>query len=87
MANYDMKKAQANARRVGVTVKPSTRKGKKLDVFDKSGKKVASIGAAEYEDFTKHRDEKRRRAYKSRHAKTRVKRGSPSFYADKILWD
>ncbi len=28
----------------------------------------------------------RRKAYKSRHQKTRVKVGTPSYYADKILW-
>ena len=40
----------ANARRIGVKIKPSTVKGKKLDVF-KGEKKVASIGAASMMDF------------------------------------
>lgn len=38
------------AKDLGVTVKPSTVKGKKIDVF-KNGKKVASVGALGYGDF------------------------------------
>jgi len=85
MPTYSMKKAQANAKKIGVTVKKSTRQGKKLDIF-KDGKKVASIGDVNYYDFTVHGDEQRRKNYLSRHAKTRVKVGTPSYYAWKILW-
>jgi|TARA_Y100000114_G_scaffold123689_1_gene119304 hypothetical protein len=80
------------AKRLGVTVKPSTRKGKKIDVF-KDGKKVASVGAlgmGDFPTFTKQKGkefaEKRRKAYKSRHQKTRTKVGTPSYYADQLLW-
>ena len=38
-----LSKARANAAKIGVTIKPSTRKNKKIDVF-KDNKKVASIG-------------------------------------------
>jgi len=86
-------KIRANAKRIGVTVKPSMVKNKKLDVF-KDGKKVASVGDIRYKDFhlyTKEKGkefaEKRRRLYKIRHEKTRKKVGSNSFYADKLLWD
>ena len=41
---------RSRARSLGVTVKPSTRKGKKIDVF-KGDKKVASIGAAGMNDY------------------------------------
>jgi len=85
MVGYDLKRAEKNARKIGVTVKPSTRKEKKLDVF-KDGKKVASIGATGYDDFTKHKDPKRKRLYKMRHEKHRHKKETPSYYADKILW-
>ena len=68
-----------------MTVRPSKRKHKKLDVF-KDGKRVASIGDVRYSDYLQHGDQQRRRRYKSRHEKTRHKRGSPSFYADRILW-
>ena len=80
------------AKRLGVVVKPSTRKGKKIDVF-KDGKKVASIGALGMGDFPTFKKEKgiefakkRQKAYKSRHQKTRTKVGTPSYYADQLLW-
>ena len=80
------------AKKLGVTIKPSTLKGKKIDVF-KKGKKVASVGAIGYNDYPtwtekkgkKYADE-RRRLYKIRHAKDRKVRGTAGYYADKILW-
>jgi len=79
-------KARRKASRIGVRVKPSTRKGKKIDVFNKEGKKVGSIGAVGYEDFNMHKDRQRRKNYKSRHGKYRNRVGTNSYYADKILW-
>ena len=83
---------RANAKRLGVQIKPSTVKGKKLDVF-KNGKKVASIGAAGMKDFSlwKKSDglEKaiaRRKAFRSRFQKQRTKVGTPAYYASEILW-
>ncbi len=81
-----------NAESLGVTIKPSTNKSKKIDVF-KNGKKIASIGAMGYNDFDiylrtrgmAYADE-RRRLYKIRHAKDRNKIGTPGFFADRILW-
>ena len=82
----------AQAKKLGVTIKPSKRLGKKIDVF-KSGEKVASIGALGYGDYPtfmqkmgKEYADKKRKAYKMRHEKDRHKRGSAGFYADKILW-
>ena len=80
------------AKKLGVVVKPSKVKGKKLDVF-KNGKKVASVGAKGYNDYPtfiekkgkKYADE-RRRLYKIRHNQDRKKRGTPGYYADKLLW-
>ncbi len=80
-----LKKAQTKASKLNVKVKPSTRKGKKLDVF-KNNKKVASIGAVGYQDFNIHKDKKRQKNYKQRHAKNLKKVGSPGYYANKILW-
>jgi hypothetical protein len=90
---YQIKPAQRRrASAIGVTIKPSKVKGKKLDVF-KGDKKVASIGfmgMGDYETFKKTKGlefaNKRRKAYKARHQKTRTKVGTPSYYADKILW-
>ena len=80
------------AKKLGVVVKPSTRKGKKIDVF-KNGKKVASVGAIGYGDFptfkkTKGKEyaDKRRKLYKIRHNKNRHKKGTNSYYADQLLW-
>lgn len=83
---------KANARRLGVTIRPSKSKGKKIDVF-KNGKKVASVGALGYADYDiylrkagKWVADSRRKAYKSRHESNRHVANSPGFYADKILW-
>jgi hypothetical protein len=83
---------RTQARKLGVSVKPSKNKKKKLDVF-KGGKKVASVGAIGYKDYPtflktegKEKANKRRAAYKKRHAKHRNIRGTNSYYADKLLW-
>jgi hypothetical protein len=80
------------AKRMGLTVRPSTSKGKKIDVF-RSGKKVASVGGAGYPDYAsyikshgKAYADKRRAAYKKRHAKDRSRSKSRGWYADKLLW-
>jgi len=85
------------ARKLGVNVKPSQNKGKKIDVF-KNGVKVASVGAKGYKDYPTYLElersgkvapgtaRKRRRAYKKRHAENRKVKNSPGYYADKLLW-
>lgn len=88
---------KSQARKLGVTVKPSTTKGKKIDVF-KNGKKLASVGAIGYNDYpTYMRLEKqgkvlkgtaktKRKSYKARHQSNRTVKGSNGYYADKLLW-
>ena len=81
------------AKRYGVIIKPSKNPEKKLDVFDKEGKKLASIGAAGMNDYPtyirtkgkKYADE-RRRLYKERHESDRHRKGSAGYWADKLLW-
>lgn len=85
------------ANKLGVTVKRSTTKGKKLDVF-KNGKRVAVIGAIGYNDYPtfmamekmgllpKGYSDKRRKAYKKRHKKDRTIKGTNGWYADQLLW-
>ena len=80
------------AKKLGVNVKPSKTKGKKIDVF-KGDKKLASIGALGYGDYPtfirkkgKEYADTRRRMYKMRHEKDRHERGTPGFFADKLLW-
>ncbi len=90
---YEIKEySKIKAKQLGVQIKPSTRKDKKIDVF-KNNEKVASIGARGYKDFPTYKKEKglafaeeRRRLYKERHEKDRHKKGTAGFYADKILW-
>ena len=76
-------KRQAN--RLGVQIKPSVVKGKKIDVF-KKGIKMASIGDINYTDFATTGDKEQRRLYKLRHEKTRKIKNTPSYWADKLLW-
>lgn len=89
------------AKQFGVLVKPSTNKTKKIDVY-KKGKglkngntliKVASVGAAGMNDYPTYMKKNgiqyaktRRRLYKIRHNKDRKTRGTPGWYADKLLW-
>jgi hypothetical protein len=83
---------KSKAKKIGVEVKPSKIKGKKIDVF-KGGKKVASVGAIGYNDYPtyikkkgKKFAEERRKLYKKRHQKDRLKRNSNGWYADQLLW-
>lgn len=80
------------AKKLGVVVKPSSVKGKKIDVF-KNGEKVASVGELGYSDYPTYMRTKgkayadeRRRLYKIRHAKDRNVKNSDGYYADKLLW-
>jgi len=91
--SYKIKSRQfKNAKKLGVTIKPSNLKSKKIDVF-KNGSKIASIGAKGYKDYATYISErgleyanKRKKLYKQRHNKDRKVKGSNGYYADKILW-
>jgi hypothetical protein len=84
------------AKKIGVEIKPSKRKAKKIDVY-KNGKKVASIGAIGYKDYPTYQAaekkglvpkgtaKKKQKAYKARHIYRKLK-NTPAYYADKILW-
>ena len=85
------------AKKIGVTVKPSNTKGKKIDVF-KKGIKVASVGAIGYKDYPTYLElekkdkvvkgtaNERRKLYKIRHKNDRNIKNSNGYYADKLLW-
>ena len=77
------------AKMLGVEIKSSTNKTKKIDVF-KNGEKIASIGAIGYKDYPTYINEKgksyadtRKKLYYIRHSKNK---GLNDFYAKKILW-
>jgi hypothetical protein len=83
----------AKAKALNVTVKPSTNKTKKIDVFNKKGEKIASVGALGMQDYPTYRQTRgnqfaktRRRLYKMRHNKDRKIKGSRGWFADKLLW-
>jgi hypothetical protein len=84
----DYTKSQAN--KLGVVVKPSSKKGKKIDVY-KADKKIASIGAAgmmDYPNYIKTKGieyaNRRRDLYRARHKKD-LNRGN-GYWAQALLW-
>jgi hypothetical protein len=80
------------ADKLGVKIKPSKKKDKKIDVY-KNNELVSSIGQVGYKDYPTYIKEKgkayadkRRTLYKSRHANDLSKAGTAGYYANKILW-
>ena len=85
------------AKELGVEVRPSRRKGKKIDVL-RDGKVIASVGAIGYNDYPtylaleeqgmapKGTAKKRQRAFKQRFEKTRRVKESNAWWADRLLW-
>jgi hypothetical protein len=85
------------AKELGVIVLPSKKKGKKIDVYSKDCILLASVGAKGYKDYPTYMSLERqgqvqkgtadikRKAYKARHI-YRNRKGTPAYYADKLLW-
>jgi hypothetical protein len=89
ITNYTRRKAK----QMDLIVKRSTNKSKKIDVFSKRGKKLASVGALGMNDFPTYIQKRgmkfaktRRRLYRIRHERDRHVRGTSGWYADKLLW-
>lgn len=95
---YRIKNQQRQAaRKLGVTIRPSTLKNKKIDVY-KDGFKVASIGDIRYNDYWIYKSlerqgyyekgyaDERRELYRLRHREECNAKGTPGYYACKILW-
>ena len=82
---------RAAAKKLGVTIRPSTVKGKKIAVY-KDRVKVADIGAIGYSDYwtyyeaDKYIARSKRDLYQARHKGEQNKIGSPGYYAWYILW-
>jgi hypothetical protein len=88
ITNYTYKKAK----QLGVKIKLSKNKTKKLDVY-KNNKKIASVGANGMNDYPTYIQKNglkyaktRRRLYKIRHNKDRHTKWSNGWLADKLLW-
>jgi hypothetical protein len=83
---------QRQARRIGVEVRPSVKPEKKIDVF-RDGERIASIGArgmGDYPHYVRSHGmayaKERQRLYKRRHGDDRLKRWTPSWLTDNLLW-
>ena len=83
----------AQAKRLNVKVRPSSKADKKLDVYDRKGNFVTSVGARGYLDYPTYKKlfgkkvaDQRRKLYKTRHAKDRTVKGSTGYFADQLLW-
>jgi hypothetical protein len=81
------------AKKLGVQVFPASDGKHKLEIYDKRGLYICSVGAAGYMDFPNYLQKfgkqlanKRRALYRIRHAKDRLVIASPGWYADKLLW-
>lgn len=89
---YKIKRySYVQAKKLGVQIYPSTRKGKKIDVY-RNGVKIASIGDIRYKDYPTYIEQygkayagNRRKLYYIRHNDD-IKLGTPGYYAAKILW-
>ena len=94
--SYDIKDySYKQAAKLGVDIKPSTKKNKKIDVLERGreNKVIASIGDKRYSDFPTYMKERglvfakeRRKLYKARHAKDLGKKDTAGYFANKILW-
>lgn len=80
------------AKKLGVSVKPSTNKTKKIDVF-RNNKKIASVGANGMNDFPTYIQKRgmkyaktRRRLYRIRHESDRHIKNSNGYWASNLLW-
>lgn len=86
--------SRVQARKLGVIIKPSKAKGKKIDVISPlTGKKIASIGAVGYLDYPyfkkkygKAYADVKRKNYWKRHSKNAYRMGSVGYYSARILW-
>ncbi len=94
MSQYQIKQySRDRAKERNVKIKPSANPKKKVDVFDKNDKFLASSGAVGYSDYPtylakgdKALADTRRTSYKARHEKDRKIIGTAGYYADRILW-
>jgi hypothetical protein len=56
---------------VGAKIYPASNPEKKYKIYDPKNEKWVNFGQIGYEDYTKHKDKKRRKSYLARTAKMR----------------
>ena len=81
----------ARAKELDVRLKPSMKGNYKIDIFDKLGNYITSIGHRQYLDYPsiikkngKEYADYRRELFYKRHGK--YKKGTRGWYSSKILW-
>ena len=94
MSNYKITDYSFNqAKKIGVFIKSSKNKNKKIDVYDQNDEFIASIGNVNYSDYgnylityNKEYADKRRNLYRIRHKKGSEIVNSKQYLAMHILW-
>ena len=86
---YTLQKAKQHH----VRVRPSTNRHKKIDVYDRNDKKIASVGYRGMMDYPTYVRRKgkayantRRRLYYIRHSNDGKTKGTNGWWAKKLLW-
>ena len=88
---YSIKKYSYDAaKRLGVIIEPSSKGNFKIDVYDKQGDYLCSVGSKNFSDYPTYIQthglqyaNRRRSAYHNRHRKDNGIRG---YYALRLLW-
>ena len=73
---------------MNIIIKKSDNQNKKNMAIIENTKKKIHFGAKLYEDYTLHKDDKRKKSYLSRHKHDNYTNVNyPSFYATNLLWN
>ena len=72
---------------MNVIITPSNNQNKKITAII-DDKKTIHFGAKLYEDYTHHKDDKRKKAYLSRHKNDKINNPNyAGFYSTNLLWN
>ena len=70
---------------MNIVITPSTKTNKKIKVVI-DDKKTIHFGVSRYQDFTKHKDPERKKAYLARHKKDKINNPNyAGFYSTNLL--
>ena len=73
---------------MNIIIKKSNNQNKKFTAVIDNGKKTVHFGAKLYEDYTHHKDDKRKKAYLARHKHDNYTNPNyASFYSTNLLWN
>ena len=76
---------------MNVIIKPSNNQNKKITAIiddTKNNNKKIHFGDSRYQDFTKHKDPERKKAYLSRHKNDKINNPNyAGFYSTNLLWN